>query len=245
MVNVFSHKDDDGAGTNENFALVVGKRLLIRLSDVVRSWHASVGKNMPSHAIGQLGQLEAMHLPMHVHGDVDEVAGGAFGRTLRHNVLAVEHKGEGEVVIAAVGLPSLYAMSGEIGVAEVAVVGVVEVILIAQNLMLAAELDHLFEVAEDVGVLLQIVPVEPRDFIVLTIGVVVALLRVAHFIARQYHGNALTDHQQRDGVLHLTVAQGDDIGVVGRALAAAVPAVVMVFAVTVALAIGLVVLAIV
>ena len=50
--------------------------------------------------------------------------------------------------------------------------------------MAATEFYHLFEIAEDVGILLQIVPVEPGDFVVLTIGIVIALLGVAHIVAR-------------------------------------------------------------
>ena len=68
------------------------------------------------------------------------------------------------------------------------------------------------------------------------------MLRITHLVAREYHGDALTDHQQRDGILHLTVTQGVDVGVIGRPLAATVPTVVMVLTVAVVFAVGLIVL---
>ena len=58
-----------------------------------------------------------------------------------------------------------------------------EVILIAQHLMLSTEFDDLLEIVEDIGILLQVIPVEPGYFIVLTIGIVITLLRVSHLVA--------------------------------------------------------------
>ena len=93
--------------------------------------------------------------------------------------------------------------------------------------------------------LLLIVPVEPGDFVILAVGVVVALLRVAHLVAREHHRYALTHHEHRDGVFHLAVAQGDDFRIISITFAATVPTVVVVLAVAVVLAVGLVVLAVI
>src|SRR5262249_21746415 len=78
-----------------------------------------------------------------------------------------------------------------------------------------------------------------------TVGVVVAALRVANLVAHQDHGHA--ERHQRDGqeVLDLAVTQFLDGRIVGRSLDATVPAGVVVGAVAVVLAVGLVVLAVV
>ena len=168
---------------------------------------------------------------MHVHGDVDEIVVG---------ILSVEHKGSSEVIEPRFGMPGLHTMPREVGIAKSEIVAMAQIILIAEHLVLTTEMDDLLEIAEDVGILLQIAPIEPRYLVVLAIGVVVALLGITHLIARQHHGDALADHQHGDGILHLTVAQADDGSIVGFALATTIPAVVMVFAVSVVLAIGLV-----
>ena len=118
-------------------------------------------------------------------------------------------------------------------------------VLIAQHLVHPAELDDFLEEVEEVGILLQVVPVEPGNLVVLTVGVVVTPLRVAHLVAREHHGNALAGHQHRDGILDLLVAQVVDALIVAFTFPAAVPAVVTVLTVAVILAIGLVVLAVV
>ena len=134
---------------------------------------------------------------MHIHSHVDKIV--IIG------ILPVEHEGCREIVVTAFGLPGFHTMPREIRIAQVAIVAMSEMILIAQHLVLTTELDHLFEIAEDVSILLQIIPVEPGNLVVLTISIVVALLGVAHLVAREYHRNTLTDHQQCDGVFHLTV----------------------------------------
>ena len=147
--------------------------------------------------------------------------------------------------MAGFGVPCLDAVPREVGTAEAEVVLVAHVVLVAQHLVQAAETDDVLEVAEDVGVPLQVVPVEPCYLVVLAVGVVVALLRVPHLVAREHHRYSLAHHEHGDGVLHLPVSQLVDVRVVGRALAAAVPAVVVVLAVAVVLAVGFVVLAVV
>ena len=120
-----------------------------------------------------------------------------------------------------------------------------QVFLVAQHFVQTTEFDYLFEITEDICILLQIIPVEPGDLVVLTIGVIVALLRVAHLVAREYHRDTLTHHQQCDGVLHLAVAQGIDVSVVCRTFIATVPTIIMVLTITVIFAIGFVVLLVV
>ena len=54
-----------------------------------------------------------------------------------------------------------------------------------------AELNHLFDETMDVSMLFDQAPVEPANFVVLAIRIVVAVLRAAEFIARQNHWYAL------------------------------------------------------
>ena len=178
---------------------------------------------------------------MHVHRHIDEVVGHAVGL----GIPSVQHEGCREVVVSALRLPGLHTVPREIRTAQVAIVAMGEMFIVAQHLVLTTELDDLLEVTEDVGILFQIIPIEPRDLVVLTVGIVVALLGVAHLVAREYHGDTLTDHQQGDGVFHLTVTQGVDVGVVRWTLATTVPTVVMVLAIAVVFAVGLVVLVVI
>src|SRR5262249_28441991 len=89
------------------------------------------------------------------------------------------------------------------------------------------------------------VPVEPGEFVVLAIGVIVALLRATGLVPGEGHRTALGEEQRRYQIAFLPLAEGVDARVVGRALGAAVPGVVVVSAVAVILAVGLVVLAVV
>ena len=85
-------------------------------------------------------------------------------------------------------------------------------------------------------------PVGPGDLVVLAVGVVVAALGAPDLVAAQQHRHALRQEQRRQQVPHLPVAQRDDPGIVGLALGAVVPGLVVVRAVLVVLAVRLVVL---
>ena len=67
-------------------------------------------------------------------------------------------------------------------------------------------------------------PVDPADLVVLAIGVVVAVLRAAELVAGKQHRRALRQQQRREEIALLALAQRDDLGIVGRAFGAAVPA---------------------
>ena len=88
-------------------------------------------------------------------------------------------------------------------------------------------------------------PVEPRDLVVLAVGVVVAVLRAADLVAAEQHRHALRQQQRRQEVAHLAVAQREDLRVVGRPFGAAVPRAVVALAVAVVFAVRLVVLLVV
>ena len=94
-------------------------------------------------------------------------------------------------------------------------------------------------------VLVRVDPVEPRDLVVLAVGVVVASLGAAHLVAAEQQGQSERQQQGGEhGALPLR-PEGVHRGVFGRALGAGVPGTVVVAAVPVALAVRLVVLAVV
>ena len=81
---------------------------------------------------------------------------------------------------------------------------------------------------EEVFLLVGQLPVQPGDFVVLAVGVVVAVLRVAELVAGEQHRHAWREQQRRQEVALLPLAQLDDRRIVGRPFDAAVPAVVVV-----------------
>src|SRR5699024_10312100 len=83
---------------------------------------------------------------------------------------------------------------------------------------------------------------QPGYLIVLTVGVVVAELRVAEFVTSREHGRAAAAQQHRERISAQAAAQRVDGRVVGLPFRAAVPAVVVVGAVGVVPAVALIVL---
>src|SRR5205085_1401071 len=75
--------------------------------------------------------------------------------------------------------------------------------------------------------------------------VVVALLRAQELVAGQQHRHALREEEGGNQVARLSLAQGEHLGIVGRALGAAIPAAVLIEAVAIVFAVGFVVLLVV
>ena len=98
------------------------------------------------------------------------------------------------------------------------------------------------EIGEVLAFLAEIFPADPADLVVLAIGVVVAVLRVADFVAGQHQRRALRQQQAGELVLAQLAPQRGDRGIVGRAFMAAIVAVIVAGAVAIVLAVGLVVL---
>ena len=116
-----------------------------------------------------------------------------------------------------------------------------EKMLAAEYRMLLAQGDEMANIVKEPLPILIQMPVEPAQFVVLAIGIVVALLGSADFIAGEQHRHALRQQQGGQQIAFLAPAQRVHLGIVGRALDAAVPAQVVVVAVAVVLAVGLVV----
>jgi hypothetical protein len=102
-----------------------------------------------------------------------------------------------------VGHPPFVALAGE----EAAPV---------QHRVRLAQRHHLLEEPQYVGVAVDLPPVEPAEFVVLAVGVVVAVLGPPDLVAHADHGDAL--RQQEDGgeVLDLPAAEVLEPGVVAR-----------------------------
>src|SRR5271163_3007937 len=97
------------------------------------------------------------------------------------------------------------------------------------------------ELYEGLTLVLQI-PIQPRDLIVLTIGIVVAPLRAAEFVASENHRRSLRQQQRGHHVAYLTRAKSIDAFVVRLALDAAIPGMVVGTAVSVVFTVRRVVL---
>lgn len=69
-----------------------------------------------------------------------------------------------------------------------------------------AERDHLAEEPEDVFVLFQPTPVQPRRFVVLVVWIVVTVLGLQEFVAHAKHRRTVRQQQETDEVLHLLLA---------------------------------------
>src|SRR6202034_3180806 len=89
------------------------------------------------------------------------------------------------------------------------------------------------------------VPIEPARCVVLAIGVVVAVLRAAEFVAGADHRRALRQDQRREQIPHLAPPQRLYLFVVGGPLRTAVPGTVVGVAVAVLLAVRLVMLVVI
>src|SRR5215469_13908562 len=105
--------------------------------------------------------------------------------------------------------------------------------------------DQQFHKTVDIGVFREQGPVEPANFIVLTIGIVVAVLGSPALVAHQKHWKAKRENRDSQEILDLAIPQFLNGRVVARALDTAVPTPIVIGAIAVILAVGLVVLIVV
>src|SRR6266576_4399303 len=84
-------------------------------------------------------------------------------------------------------------------------------------------------------------PVKPTDVVVLTIGVVVAVLCPTPLISAAEHWHALGKKQCREKIAALPVAQHVNLRVIGRTFDAAIPRLIIVVAIAVCVVVQLVV----
>src|SRR5689334_1045812 len=111
--------------------------------------------------------------------------------------------------------------------------------------LFAANRDQPANKVEQILLAIVELPVQPGYFVVLAVSVVVAALRVTDFVAGQQHGNTLREKQSREKSSLFLFAKVHDLRIISRAFGAAIPTVVVVRAVAVFFAVGLVVLVVV
>src|ERR1700745_4165557 len=83
-------------------------------------------------------------------------------------------------------------------------------------------------------------PIDPIGFVVLTVGIVIAALGSSDFIAHEKHGQTKRQHCDGEEILHLSVSESLNYRIIGGPLDATVPASIVVSAVAVVFAVGLV-----
>src|SRR5438876_4890257 len=111
--------------------------------------------------------------------------------------------------------------------------------------MIFAELNKLPCELEKLILLFITRPIEPADLVVLAISVVIPVLRPSPLIAAGQHRHALRKKKRRQEISALPFAQGIDLRVIRRPFCAAIPGLIIIVAVVVAVAVRLVVLFIV
>ena len=165
------------------------------------------------------------------------------------DLLAVEEDAEdvgGGLLPVALGhAPAVGAEPPDVGQARALALAPGQELAAAEDRVGLAQLDQALGELEVLALALAQPPLEPGDLVVLAPGVVVAVLGAAELVAAEQHRHALREEQRGEEVALLAPAQLDDLGVVGLALDAAVPRAVVVGAVAVVLAVGLVVLLVV
>src|SRR5512132_1347660 len=115
-----------------------------------------------------------------------------------------------------------------------------------KDVVLAPQPDQaLDELAERFVLRPDALPIDPADLAILAIGVVVAALAAAEFVAGDEHRHTLRQQQRRHHVAPLLQPQAMDFRVVRRAFRATVPTVVVVGTVAIAFLVGVVVLAVI
>ena len=88
-------------------------------------------------------------------------------------------------------------------------------------------------------------PIEPADLVVLAISIVIAPLRSSPLVSAGKHRHALGKKKRRQEIPPLPFAQGIDLWVIGRSFDAAIPRLIIIVPVVVAVAVRLIVLFIV
>src|ERR1041385_517769 len=107
--------------------------------------------------------------------------------------------------------------------------------------MVLAQHNHPLREGQQVAVLGPKLPIYPADFVVLTVGIIVAVLGVADSISSKQHRHTLRQKESGQKISFLPGTQCVDCWVLGRAFDATIPTTVIVGAVAVFFTTGFVV----
>src|SRR6516164_6356497 len=113
-----------------------------------------------------------------------------------------------------------------------------------RQLPIVAEHNKFLGKTEDVAILSEQAPIEPRNFAVVAKRVVVAILRAPNLVAHQQHWCPRRKERYGEKILDLTSPEALGFWITYQSLAATVPAEVVIHAVAVILTVGFVVLTI-
>ena len=107
--------------------------------------------------------------------------------------------------------------------------------------MSLAQIDHALNERQQIAIFRLQIPIQPADFVVLAVGIVVSHLGMADGIPRIHHGHALRKQKRCQQIPFLLGTQSLNIGIVGGSLGPAIPAAIIVVAVAIVFAVGFVV----
>src|SRR5262249_4926512 len=79
------------------------------------------------------------------------------------------------------------------------------------------------------------VPIEPRKLVILTVGIVIAMLGASDLVAGQNHWHALGKEQAHQQVANLSGSECDDLRIVTRSFDTAIPGTIVTLAVAIVL----------
>src|SRR5581483_1088769 len=115
----------------------------------------------------------------------------------------------------------------------------------AENRMALSQRNHTLRECEQIAIDVRRVPVDPADFVILTIRVVIPLLTMTDRISRQHHGHALRQEKRCQKISFLPRTQRIYLRIIGWPLNPAIPAAIVVGSVSIVFSVGLIVLLVV
>src|ERR1700677_1038420 len=172
-------------------------------------------------------------------GVVAELLYAASLRAAVHQHADAAHVGIGP--LRALHLAAVGVDPGDVLDLEFFVVLAGEEAAAAQHRIFVAERNQPLHESNLRLVLLRKIPIEPADFVVLAVGVVVSALGARKFIAGHNHRRALGEEQSPEHAAHLPLAERVDRRVIGGAFGAAIPGAIVGAAIAIILAVRFVV----
>src|ERR1700722_19308884 len=97
-----------------------------------------------------------------------------------------------------------------------------------KNGMALAQIYHALNECQKIAVLRLQIPLQPANFVVLTVGVIVSVLRMAHSISGIHHGHTLGEQERCHQIPLLLGPQGPNIGIGSGTFYTAIPTPVIV-----------------
>ena len=115
-------------------------------------------------------------------------------------------------------------------------------LVVVKHMQILHQMNNLLNKAQEVFLLVELIPVEPASFVILTVCIVVATLRSQHFIAHEQHWHPLRKRPDRQRIFSLSQPQPLNGRIVGWPFRAAVPAIVFICAIPIVFTVGFVML---